>query len=102
MDRTQMLFVCSNEFKDALGEYATKHNLSASEVIRVAVSTYIGYDASNENFVDKRRKYATEEERRNAQNDRMRKRRQESAKLLEAFQHEEHLRAILALEKSVK
>lgn len=102
MSRKQMLFVCSEEFKEALGEYAAKHKLSESEVARLAISTFIGYDASNETFVDKRKKYFTTEERVEAQRNRMRERRAEEKKLLEAIEHEEHLRNILAIEMSVE
>jgi hypothetical protein len=100
--KAQILFTCTEEFKDALGSFAQLHNLSASLVIRKAVAEYIGYNLEGEVSTDRRRKYLTDEERKNATKERTKKGRVEVAKLLAALEKEQRLADVLGIENSLK
>lgn len=102
MERTKILFVCTESFRDALCSFAEKESCSASEIVRRAVAEYIGYDISKDPPCDLRRKYASVEDRKNAHSERQKLRRQEERKLVEAFEHEEHLRTLLVLSRSIE
>lgn len=100
-NKAQVLFTCTDAFKDALGTYAQNKNTSAADVIRRAVAKEIGYDLSKEP-ADARRKYESIEARKEAQNKRGREARGEVAKLIAAFNKEQRLSDALKLEKSLQ
>lgn len=59
---------CSSELKHALNAWAVKHNMSANQATRLAISQYIGYDLDGEQSdeIERRgrpRKYKDEAER---------------------------------------
>lgn len=101
MGKTQILLTLSEEFKAAIGEAATKNNYtSVNEYIRAIIGAEINYDISNEATVGKRGrkpKYATEEAKQEAKITE----RKLKAALLDLYRHDEHVRAIVALETSL-
>lgn len=68
--KDQIVLHSSEEFKDALGTYATEYNMSMAEVIRQAVADKIGYDLKAEPARTRTPKYATPEQARRAALDR--------------------------------
>jgi|SRR5688572_11720848 len=101
-NRTSVLFTCTESFKEALGTYAQQNKVSLSIVIREAVARQIGYDLANEETTDGRKKYASKEDRLEAQKKRQRLERREVTKLLEALAHEQHLADVGILTESLK
>lgn len=99
-NKAQVLFTCTDAFKDALGTYAQNKNTSVADVIRRAIAKEIGYDLSKEP-VDTRRKYASVEARKEAQNRRGREAREEVKKLVAAFNKEQRISDALKLERSL-
>jgi len=70
----KQMFPLSSELKAAMGEYATKHNMSVAELIRTAVADKIGFKLETTNG---RKKYANAEERKKAQRERQKKDRED-------------------------
>lgn len=86
VERVPVLFQSSPEFKEAIATYAQQHRLSASEVMRVAIAQYIGYDISSDSISGGRPKiYANKEERIKAQNDRAKQQRENLKTLMDDF-----------------
>jgi protein associated with RNAse G/E len=102
MAKTQVLFTCSEEFKEALGTYAQVNRLSAAEVIREAVARFIKYDISTEVVDDKRKKYANAEERKEAQRKRQKTERENVRLLLQYYAKEQREIDAAILENSLK
>lgn len=100
-NKAQTLFTSTEAFKEALATYAQNHHVSVAWVIREAVSQYIKYDLSAEEIVDGRRKYASKEERQEAQKLRSRTERAEVAKLLAALEKEQRLLDAAGIEASL-
>lgn len=65
--KDQIVLHASTQFKDALGAYATEHGEAMAEVIRKAVSAYIGYDISVEPARTRTPKYASPADKKNAE-----------------------------------
>lgn len=82
MDAKQM-FPLSTELKEAMGRYATQHNMSVAQLIRQCVSKEIGYKLEE---VEAHRKYASDAERIAAQ-----KARNADKKALEKKLYDEYL-----------
>ena len=56
----KMMFPLSQELKDAMGRYASQHDMSVALLIRECVATKIGYKLE---ATESHRKYASEAER---------------------------------------
>lgn len=102
MAKTTVLFQCSEEFKEALAQYAHNHKVSVAIVIREVVAAKIGYDISQDVTVDGRRKYANDEARREAQREKQRRQRAAVNALADAFGSEERRAAVQILIESLK
>lgn len=100
-NKAQILFTCTEEFKEALATYAQQKNVSVAVVIRETVAARISYDLSSEELNDGRRKYANAEERRLAQAKKKREDRDNLAKLVALYEREKKLQDIIALETSL-
>lgn len=99
----QILITCSEPFKEALGEYAQKNNVSVAWVIREATARMIGYSFSEEeSIVDGRKKYNSVEERKEAQKQRAKEQKVMVNKLLELYKAEERKQMIEAMEESLR
>lgn len=104
MTKTTILFQCTENFKDAVGTFAQKQKMSQSELIRVAVASYIDYDLTKDPIVDGRRKYASIEERKEVQAEKQRRDRrgrQAVSKLLEVLAREQRLFDVASIEASL-
>lgn len=64
--KDQIVLHSSEEFKDALGQWATEHNMSMAEVIRQAVADTIGYDLKAEPARSRTPKYDSPEKAKEA------------------------------------
>lgn len=104
--KTHLMIVISEAQKDALGVYAMKHDRSIASVVREAIASQIGYDFSTEvKPVETRgrpRKYATDEERKNANKVRAAAQRQLVKQLLSAYRSGEHYDSIQRLGSSLQ
>jgi monoamine oxidase len=81
-DKHTMLFQISEGLKDALGTYAQKNNMPASEVARQAIAQFIKYDLAADPIpMGRPRRYANKEERLAAQ----RKERADNKAILQAL-----------------
>lgn len=91
VQKTTLLIHLSPGFKEAIGVYATAHNMPVSELIRGAVADVIGYDITIEHKAQGRpRKYKNQEEKKKAQNT--------VRQLMAQIMHEQHLKDVHALE----
>ena len=97
-----MVFQLSEEFKEAIAQFAHNGNTSASDVVRNAVALHIGYDLEGEEQPERRRKYATVAERNAAMKERAKRRRDEQREILEAIRRGERLEAIQAMAASLR
>ena len=79
----KQMFPISVEMKDALGQWATKQDISVAEAIRRAIAAQIGYDYTHKSGAGAPKKYANEEERKKAQRQREKDKRVLVRKLLE-------------------
>lgn len=68
--KEQIVLHASEDFKNALGKYASDHEMAMAEVIRKATATLIGYDLGSEPARMRTPKYATPEEAKRAALDR--------------------------------
>lgn len=100
-DRATILIPCSQSLKDALGEYASTHNVSMSLVVREAVARYIQYPLELEELSDGRKKYKTKEEKKEANNAKRKEERANVTKLLELLKTEQHNETIKILRDSL-
>lgn len=75
---TQINFKLTEELKDALGTRAATDGVTESEVIRAALTAYLGIEAVQEPRRARPAVYATEEERKAARRERNAKRRQDA------------------------
>lgn len=98
----QILITCTTRFKNAVGEYAQQHNVSVALLIRDAVAKYIKYDFDEEKTTDRRRKYASAEDRKEAQRQRQKQERAEVNKLLALLKHEQHVESVQAIRNSLE
>lgn len=99
-DRAQNLFVSTPEFKEAIAQYAHNNNMTASEVIRIAVAQYIGYDIELATMgVGARKKYASKEERQAEYNRKNKEARQSVKKLVEEYLSDQHKQNVNSLEE---
>lgn len=64
----------SSTMKTALGSFATTAKLSMAEVVRQAVANHIGYDLTTEPKKERKTKYESVEERKEAQRSRYKER----------------------------
>jgi hypothetical protein len=101
-NRAQILITCTNGFKSNAEIYAQKQGISLSQLVRECVAKQIDYDLSQETKTDGRRKYASEEDRKQANNAKQKEKRQNVTKLLALLQHEEHLEGVEAIEAYLK
>jgi hypothetical protein len=56
----KQMFPLTSDLKDAMGKYATQHDMSVAQLIRECVAERIGYELE---AVETHRKYASQEER---------------------------------------
>lgn len=83
--RDQIVLQASEALKEALQQYAQDNDVSMAEVIRRAVANEIGYDYAGEEKPRRAgRKYANEEERKQANLDRAKIKRQIQKEINEA------------------
>lgn len=67
IDEDTLVVSMSSTMKEALGTYASKHRTSMAYIARQAIATWIEYDIENEpKRTRKTRKYANDEERKEA------------------------------------
>ena len=76
----KQMFPLSSELKEAIGKYATEHNISVAELIRSSVANTINFKYTQ---TDSRKKYANAEERKEAQKQRQKKDREDLKKFRE-------------------
>jgi hypothetical protein len=81
LDAKQM-FPLSQALKDAMGKYAAAHDMSVAELIRKSVAKVIGFKLEP---TETHRKYATVEERVEAQKERTAERRALEKKLYDDY-----------------
>ena len=99
-DRAQILFQTSHELKDAIGAFAQEKNMTSSEVIRLAVAIYIGYDIAAASLTQgPRKKYANKEARLEAQKNRAKEERNTLKTLLEDFARAQRRNDVATLEE---
>ena len=79
---SKMMFPLSSEFKQAMGEYASAHNISIAELIRTSVAKEIGFELEP---TQKRQKYNSPEERKEAQKARAREERALARRLVSEY-----------------
>ena len=79
----KQMFPLTPELKEALGKYASEHNESVASVIRRAICKELGLPI--EQATSSRRKYATVEERQEAQKQRNKERAELVKKLLAEY-----------------
>jgi hypothetical protein len=103
--KTHLMIVISEAQKDALGEYATKHNKSIAAVVRESIAVRIGYDlAAEAKPIETRgrpRKYASDAERKEANRARSAEQRKLVKQLLDAYRSGQHKHSIKVLEESI-
>lgn len=98
--KSQILFHVSIKMKDALGQYAQSHDKAVSEIIRVAVAKYIGFDLTGDPIVNGRpRIYANKEERLEAQRTKAKQERATLKQLISDYEHEKHMEGVNTLEE---
>lgn len=68
--KDQVVFQASDGLKDAVGTYATEHNVPMAEVWRLAGAALVGYDLSKDPARTRAAKYDSPEEQKRAQLDR--------------------------------
>lgn len=101
-EKTTMLVPMSCEFKDAIGKYATEHNTDSTKIVRHAVAILIGYDLEKDKVqLGRKRIYANDAERIQAGKDAAKNKRALEKKLVELYDHNEHVRTVLALRDSL-
>lgn len=85
----QIMIKASHTFKEAAATYAATHNKTLSELVRETVAAVIGYDLSADDALDTRgpkRKYASDDVRKTAANERARKRASHQRAVVAAIQ----------------
>lgn len=97
-----VVFQASEEFNEALAEFAQNNDRSKANVIREAVAAFINYDLSAEPKTERRRKYASKEERDAAMKLRAKERRDTTRAILQAIERGERDEAIRAMAASLK
>ena len=102
MAKDTQVFQLSDSFKDHLATWAQTNNRSVSDVIREAVAQFTDYDLEGEPETERRRKYATLQERNDAMKARAKERRDIQRELVEAIRRGEKIEAIEALAASLK
>src|SRR5712691_2278632 len=85
-DKDVIMFSLSGRFKDYAGKWAQLHGRHLAEVARAAVAVYVVYDLASEPSLRKKsRKYATPEDRKEAQQKRERDKRDLVRRLMNAY-----------------
>ena len=90
-----MMVLVEGDFDDAIDKFAASRGLSKGALVRLATAVYIGYDTSLVNVrSERRRKYATAEERAEAQKRRSKDKRDAEREALLAIQRGNQAEAI--------
>lgn len=101
MAKDTIVFQTTDTFKEEIATYAQNAGVSVAEVIRRAVAEYINYDLDGEPSVERRRKYATIEERNAAMRQRAKDRRRDEREILEAWRRAQREGDIAAIRESL-
>ena len=96
-DRTYVVVHLSQAMKDAIGAYATQHNVSGSALVREAIATKIGFDLSSAPTRERQKKYATPEDRTAAQRKRYQEKRATERAVLDAIMKQAKAKDVAAL-----
>lgn len=100
--KTSVPVMMSDAQKDFTGEYAAAHDMSVSEVARLAIAAYTGYDLDAEPKTQRRTKYANATERANATKERAKRKRDLQRDLTAAIERGDRMEDIRALAASIK
>lgn len=102
MNKASILLNVSEEFKDALTDYAQAQKTTVTALIREKIAELIGYDLSKDVVPDARRKYNSVEERKEAARQRKREQVRNVQRVLEIYNKEQRLRDVLVITNSLK
>lgn len=102
MSANTIMFNVSDQFQEALDQFVGEKNESRAAIVRQAVAKFIKYDLASEPATTRKSKYASAEERKEAQKARAKKRRELTRQLLAAYEAEDSEEAIKALVESLK
>lgn len=102
MSKALVSFPASDEFREAITEAAKAKKLTRAEFIRQAIAVQIDYDLSSESRAGRPPTYASPEERRKAQSQRAKEKRQLQNRIMEMIRKGERQEDIQALLDSLE